>query len=151
MHIVLAEFHHIDQLVHAGLMDLLSGNDCSLQRFKPLIASLSTREQKILLYTVIGLLSKQHLPTETSSQTATREGQSKAIGGVASLVRAIVEHSATLQDDLVEWLVGVSAEAVGQVHNAHRAVMAALSSIPGLYSELALLSKFPLKSSRSSQ
>lgn len=48
-----------------------------------------------------------------------------------ALVRAIIGDVPTLHDDLVEWLVGLSANAVGQVHNAHRAVIAALSSIPG--------------------
>ena len=44
----------------------------------------------------------------------------------------------SLQDNLVEWLVGVSADAVGQANSAHRAVIVALSSIPGLCLESAL-------------
>lgn len=96
---------------------------------------LSAHEQKTLLYSIIRTLSKQHLPTETesSSRDSRREGQSKAIGGVAAFIGTIVADIPTLQDDLVEWLVGVSADAVGQVHNAHRAVIAALSSIPSEY------------------
>lgn len=99
---------------------------------------LSAHDQRTLLYSIIRILSKQHLPTEGPSQGSRREGQGKAIGGVAALVRAIVGDVSTLQDNLVEWLVGVSADAVGQVHNAHRAVTAALSSIPGKYSDSAL-------------
>ena len=119
-------------------MELLSGDHRSLQNCKSLIAKFSAREQRVLLYSTIRVLSKQQLQTVASSQHPTREGQSKAIGGVASLLGAIVGDVPALQDNLVEWLVGLSADAVGQVHNAHRAVIAALSSIPGMYSELAL-------------
>ena len=99
------------------------------------MARLSAHEQKTLLYSIIRALSKKHLPMETeiSSRGSRHEGQSKAIGGVAAFMRAIVADTPTLQDDLVEWLVGVSADAVGQVHNAHRAVTAALSSFPSEY------------------
>lgn len=87
---------------------------------------------------MIRILSKQHLPTEGQSRDSTHEGHNKAIGGVAALIRAIIEDISTLQDNIVEWLVGVSADAVGQVHLAHRAVIAALNSIPGEYWDSAL-------------
>ena len=128
----------IDQLLRAAFLNLLSGDHRSLQNCKSLIARLSAREQRTVLYSVIRVLSKQQLQTAASSQHPTREGQSKAIGGIASLLGAIVRDVPGLQENLVEWLVGLSADAVGQVHNAHRAVIAALSSIPGLYLELAL-------------
>ena len=96
------------------------------------MARLSAHEQKTLLYSEIRILAKLHMSTEDSSQYSRRDGQSKAIGGVASLLRAMVGDVPILQSSLIEWLVGLSAEAVGQVHNAHRAVIAALSSIPGL-------------------
>lgn len=122
----------VDQLLRAAFLDLLSGDHGSLRRCKSLIARLSAREQKTFLYALIRVLSKQQLQTAASSQHPTREGQSKAIGGVASLLGAIIGDVPGLQDNLVEWLVELSADAVGQVHNAHRAVIAALSSIPGL-------------------
>ena len=128
----------VDQLLRAAFLHLLSGDHRSLQRCKSLIAKLSAREQRTSLYSVIRVLSNQQLQTAALSQHPKREGQSKAIGGVASLLAAIVEDVPSLQDNLVEWLVGLSADAVGQVHNAHRAVIAALSSIPGLYLEPAL-------------
>ena len=88
------------------------------------MSTLSAHEQKTLLYSIIRILSKEYLSTE---------GPAQAIGGVAALIRAIVGVVPALQDDLVEWLVGLSADAVGQVHKAHRAVIAALSSISGGY------------------
>ena len=122
-----------DQLLRAAFSDLLSGDHRSLQDCKSLIARLSAREQRTFLYSVIRILAKQQLQTSALSKHPTREGQSKAIGGVASLLEAIVGDVPGLQDNLVEWLVGLSADAVGQVHNAHRAVIAVLSSKPGLY------------------
>ena len=97
------------------------------------MSTLSAHEQKTLLYSIIRILSKQYLSTEGPSQGWKREDQSQAIGGVAALIRAIVGVVPALQDDLVEWLVGLSADAVSQVHEAHRAVIAALSSISGGY------------------
>ena len=97
------------------------------------MARLSAREQKTLLYSIIRILSSHHLLTEGPLRDSRHEGQSKVIGGVAALITAIVGDVPTLQDDLVEWLVGISADAVGQVHNAHRAVIASLSSTPSKY------------------
>ena len=94
---------------------------------------LSPHEQKTLLFSIIRILSEMHLSTDGPTQDLRRVGQSKAIGGVAALIRAIVEDDQVLQDFLVEWLVGVFADAVGYVHIAHRAVTAALSSIAGEY------------------
>ena len=135
LHIVLTDAFEIDQLVRAGFSDLLGGDSRSLQRCKSLLARLSAHEQRSLLYSIIRILSKENLRTEVPSQHPKREGQSKAIGGIASLIRAMVRDVPILQDNLVEWLIGVSADAVGQLHNAHRAVIVALSSVPGLYSE----------------
>ena len=131
----LADSLIIDHLVQALFLDLLSGDGRSLQKYKALMAILSRHEQKTLLYSIIRILSKQQLHVEAPSQDPRRESQSRAIGGVASLLRVIVEDVPTLQDSLVEWLVGISTDAVGQAHSTHRAVIAALSSIPGLYSD----------------
>ena len=135
---MLADAFVIDQLLQAAFLDLLSGDYRSLQRCKSLIARLSAHQQRTFLYSVIRILPRKHLQRGDPSQQSKHKGQSKAVGGIASLLRAIVGDVPTLQDNLVEWLVGVSAEAVGQVHDVHRAVIAALSSIPGLYLESAL-------------
>lgn len=145
LHIVLANAFEVDQLVRAGFLDLLSGDSRSLQRCQSLLARLSAYEQRTLLYSIIRILSKQHLRTEGPSQHSMREDQNKAIGGIASLLRAIVGDVPSLQGNVEEWLIGVSADAVGQLHNAHRAVIATLSSVPGLYSESALQCVYPLK------
>ena len=92
---------------------------------------LSEHDQKTLLYSLIRSLSKQHLPTESPSSDLRIEGQSKAIGGAAALIAAIVGDAPILRDHLIEWLVGVSADAIGQVHVLHRAVTAAISIHPG--------------------
>ena len=134
----MADAFEIDQLLQTTFFDLISGGSRSLETSKSLIAKLSVHEQRIFLYSVIRILSKQHLRTDVSSQNVKDHGQKKTIGGVASLLRAIVGDVPSLQDNLVEWLVGVSADAVGQANSAHRAVIVALSSIPGLCLESAL-------------
>lgn len=126
-------FFKLDQLLQAEFFDLLSGDQHSMQRCKSLISRLSAHEQKTWMYSLVRILSKQHLLMEGPSQNLMREGQKRAVGGVASLLGAIVGDVSTLQDNLVEWLIGVSADAVGHVHNAHRAVIAAFSSIPGSF------------------
>ena len=131
LQVVLADLSQIDQLVQAEFSDLLSGENDSLQNSKTLISRLSIHDQKTLLYSLIRILSKQHLQTEVSPRDSRREGQSKAIGGVAAVIKAIVGVVPTLQDHLGEWLGGISAIAVGQGHTTHRAVIAVSSTIPG--------------------
>lgn len=104
---------------------------------------LSAHEQKTVLYSIIRILSDFPLSTNGPNQGSRRVGQSKSIGGVAALIRAIVGDVKILLDYLVEWLVGISADAVAYVHIAHRAVIAALSSIPGEYLSSALQFSYP--------
>ena len=102
------------------------------------------REQKTLLYAIIRISSEQHLHPEVTIQDSRPESQIAAVGGVAALIRAIVGDIPTLKDNLIEWLVGVSADAVSQVHNAHRAMIVALFSIPGECLDSALQCLIPL-------
>ena len=138
LQVVLADLFELDQLVQAEFSDLLSGDNDSLQNSKTLISRLSIHDQKTLLYSLIRTLSKQQLPTEGSPRDSRHEGQSKAIGGVAAVIKAIVGIVPTLQEHLGEWLGGISAIAVGQGHTTHRAVIAVSSTIPGEYLDAGL-------------
>lgn len=133
LQIVPTDRHQIDQLVRAAFSDLLGGDSRSLPRVKTLMERVSAHEQKTLLYCIIRILSEMHLFTNGPTQDLRREGQSKAVEGAAALIKAVVGDLQLLLDYLVEWLVGVSADAVAYGHVAHRAVIAALSSIPGEY------------------
>ena len=144
LQVVLADLFLIDQLVQAEFLDLLSGDNDSLQSSKALISRLSIHDQKTLLYSLIRILSKQHLQADPLPRDSRREGQSKAIGGVAAVIKAIVGVVPTLQDHLGEWLVGISATAVGQGHTTHRAVIAVSSTIPGEYLDAGLQYLYPL-------
>ena len=114
-----------------------------MPKSKKLMERLSAHEQKSLLYSIIRILSGMHLSTDGPTQDSRLVDQNKAIGGVAALIRAIVGDVQILLDYLVEWLVGVSADAVAYMHIAHRAVIAALSSIPGEYLSSALQFSYP--------
>ena len=107
-------------------MDLISGDDKSLDKYRYILAGLSAHEQKALFYSLIRALSKRHLSVSGSSQN-NGNLEAKARGGVAALLVAFTQSTPGLQDLLVDWLVGTSAEAVKYNHNTHRAVVAVLS------------------------
>ena len=115
-----------DQIVETSCMDLISGDDKYLDKYRYILAGLSAHEQKVLFYSLIRALSKRHLSVLDSSQN-NGNLEAKARGGVAALLVAFTQSTPVLQDLLVDWLVGTSAEAVNYNHNTHRAVVAALS------------------------
>ncbi len=107
-------------------MGLITGDDRSLDKYRYLLAGLSAHEQKTFFYSVIRALSKRHLSVSDSSRN-NGDLEAKARGGVAALLVAFTQSTPSVQDLLVDWLVGTSAEAVNYNHNTHRAVLAALS------------------------
>ena len=107
-------------------MSLITGDDKSLDRYQYILAGLSAHEQKTFLYSMIRALSKRHLSVSDSSQNNS-DLETKARGAVAALLVAFTQSTPSLQDLLVDWLVGTSAEAVKYSHNTHRIVVAALS------------------------
>ncbi|KAL2041371.1 hypothetical protein N7G274_005753 [Stereocaulon virgatum] len=117
---------YTDHIVQAAFSDLLNGIDRSLEKVGNVISALSTHEQKLLVYSVIRVLSKRHLYRPQSTATNEVSGD-KARGGVAALLVALIKTTQLHQDLLVDWLVGTSADAVGYCHNTHRAVILALS------------------------
>lgn len=56
-----------------------------------------------------------------------QQDDNKALGGTAALISKLVQDSEVLKDGLVDWLTGVSGDAVGQEINVRRAVVAALA------------------------
>lgn len=117
-------------------MGLITGDDRPLDKYRYILAGLSAHEQKTYFYSVIRALSKRHLSVSDSSQN-NGDLEAKARGGVAALLVALTQSTTSVQDLLVDWLVGTSAEAVKYNHNTHRAVVAALSREKGepFYSE----------------
>lgn len=107
-------------------MSLITGDDKSLDRYRNILAAISAHEQKTFFYSIIRALSKRHLSGSDSSQNNRIDG-AKARGGVAALLVAFTQSIPSVQDLLVDWLVGTAAEAVNYNHNTHRAVVAALS------------------------
>ena len=107
-------------------MSLINGDDRPLDSYRSIVGALSTHEQKTLFYSIIRVLSRKHLAGSDTSQNNGGDG-AKARGGVAALLVAFTQSIPSVQDLLVGWLVGTSAEAVNYNHNTHRAVVAALS------------------------
>lgn len=115
-----------DQLVETSCMGLITGDDRSLDKYRSILAGLSTHEQKAFFFSMIRALSKRHLSVSDSSRN-NGDLEAKARGGVAALLVAFAQNTPSVQDALVDWLVGTSAEAVNYNHNTHRVVVAALS------------------------
>ena len=115
-----------DQTVEASCMGLITGDDRSLDKYCYILAGLSAHEQKTFLYSILRALSKRHLSVSDSSQN-NRDVGTKARGGVAALLVGFTRRTPSVQDLLVDWLTGTSAEAINYNHNTHRAVVAALS------------------------
>ena len=107
-------------------MDLITGDDRSLDKYRYVLAGLSVHEQKIVFYSIIRALSKRQLFVSDPSRN-NGNLEAKARGGVAALLVAFTQGTPSVQDLLVDWLIGTSAEAVNYNHNTHRAVIAALS------------------------
>lgn len=105
----------------------MGGDETSLSDCQALIGKLPAHEQKLLLYSVIAILAKTKLASSSSDDEAKPMAMIKALGGVSSLIAALIAHRYDLQVGLTDWLIGVSASAVGQSHMIHRAVISVLS------------------------
>ncbi len=95
---------------------------------------LVAHEQTSLLHTLIDVLSKEKLWSESSSAEAKIRGEAKTLGGVAAVIATLVENTPSLQANLVEWLVSTSANAAVQTHLAHRAIIVVVASNNGWFS-----------------
>lgn len=113
--------------MQASCSDLINGNDHSIETTGNIIAILTVHEQKQLLYALIRLLSRRLSSEVDEGARSTTNSEDKAIGGMAALLVALVHDASSLQDLLISWLIGTSAEAVGQNNKAHRAIILTLS------------------------
>jgi len=101
-------------------------NEC-----RGLISRLPAHEQRTLIYTVIAVLSKRNSAFGSSIGNAEDQVELKALRGVPALITALVAHKHDLQVGLIDWLIGVSANATGQSHMTHRAVIVVVSNNNG--------------------
>jgi hypothetical protein len=109
----------------------MNGDDHSTKSFKRIMLSLAVHEQKTLLYTITRHLSSRLLSPIDNIALSKNKSEDRVVGGLATLLVAIIHDAPSLQDLLVDWLIGTSAEAAGQSHKTHRAVIAALSHDSG--------------------
>ena len=95
------------------------------------MGSLQVHEQKSWLYSLIEVLSKENLGSESGTPQRNIGVENKSFKGAAALIAAFVKTNADLQASLVDWLVGVSANAIGHTHTMHRLVIAVIVQITG--------------------
>ena len=108
------------QVVETAYSRLLSGDESLIQRYRAILVQLHAHEQKLLLYSLIRVLSTRQL-----------NDNSEYLRGAAAVISALCADSASLRDQSVGWLFGNSPEAVVHSHATRRAVVLALSSDVG--------------------
>ena len=114
--------------MEATCSSLIRGDDHLLANSLSLIRSLAVHEQKVVLFSLLRIISKRSLSEFSSDIKDEKQVEfGGAIGGAAALISNIVQDSIDLKDSLVDWLTGVSDNGIGQDHAIHRAVIAALS------------------------
>jgi len=126
----------IDRLIEEASSTLLNGEGLFLRKYQTLMYSLGSLEKKAYLYTLIRILSRRHLSHSGNEDTNKDSPNNRILSGVIALIAIFVEGNPQLQDPLVDWLTGTSADNVGQTHKTHRAVIAAVSSDRGAYSTM---------------
>jgi hypothetical protein len=94
--------------------------------------SLDLREKKIYLYSLLRVLSRRHLSSTSNDDTDKKAFEKKPLNGLAALVAGFTQGNSQLEDALVDWLAGTSADSVSQSHETHRVVLAAISSDRGV-------------------
>lgn len=106
----------------------MAGDEKNLRKYRAVISSSSSFEQKTLLYSVVRVLSQQQLSTSGNQRVEPKAAlENRAISGVAAVIAELTKDAPDLQDSLIEWLTAISSGAVGQSHNTQRAVIATLS------------------------
>ncbi|MCJ1465899.1 telomere binding protein [Pseudocyphellaria aurata] len=119
---------YTDQLVEATCSSFILGEDHLLTNSVNLVQNLGVHEQRSFLHSLLRILSKRHLENTSGGHPYEKQQDNKkALGGTAALISKLVQDSEVLQDGLVDWLTGVSGDAVGQDFNVRRAVVAALA------------------------
>lgn len=100
------------------------------------MTDLGGHEQKTVLFSLIRILAQRYLPSDYPSDSnlkiTVRGGD---LGGVAAVLKTLVNNLPDLQGYLSEWLAGISANAIGQSHFMHRAVVAVICQDIGEYIE----------------
>lgn len=112
--------------MQASCSDLVNGDETPMARTKIILGILASNEQKTLLYALIRLLSRDLSSEADNSIRSGGKYEDEAIAGVAALLAALIHEDPHLLDLMISWLIGTSAEAVGQGHRAHRAVILTL-------------------------
>jgi len=100
-----------------------------------LIGKLPALEQKAILYSFIAVLSRRIPESSSSNGKVETQVKLKALRGVSAIIAGLVAHEYDLQVGLTDWLIGVSANAIGQSHMMHRAVIVVVSNDNGRQSD----------------
>ncbi|KAK6366328.1 telomere binding protein [Exophiala oligosperma] len=94
-----------------------------------LVSSLPSHDQKSLFDTILCDLARKHLGGNLSAgEKACLDSKSPAIGGVAAMIKGLVENNILLQTHLTHWLTSATGQYLGLGLDSRRAVIASLST-----------------------
>lgn len=99
-----------------------------------LVSSLPSHDQKSLFDTILCDLARKHLGGNLSAgEKACLDSKSPAIGGVAAMIKGLVENNILLQTHLTHWLTSATGQYLGLGLDSRRAVTASLSTDKGMH------------------
>ena len=119
-------FVYVDKIVEAASLTLIDGESLFLDRYQVVMHNLGSHEKKIYFYSLIRILSKRHLSPSQTDDADWKESKRGALNGVIALIVAFLKGNPQLQDNSIEWLASTSSDSIGQSHDTHRVVIAAL-------------------------
>ena len=109
------------EFIEAAYSRLLYGEESLIPQSTAILINLAGYERRMFLYSLIRVLSFRQLDHKCGH-----------LRGAAAVLFALCVDVPSLQDQLIDWLIGTSPEAVGQSHTARRTVVLALTPMPGM-------------------
>ncbi|KAI9720016.1 MAG: hypothetical protein M1812_003142 [Candelaria pacifica] len=123
---------YVDQVVKNVYQTLLLEGESFWELFRRLLSFILSHEQRNVLYSVLRMIAKIHLPLSRSSGGALMwQGDATEVSSAAGLVSGIVldvHEKAPLKDELVAWLTGTLGGGIGEDINIRRVVIASLKT-----------------------
>ncbi|KAI9698436.1 MAG: telomere binding protein [Candelina mexicana] len=121
---------YVDQVVENVYQGLLPTGELFWVSFRCLISFMLSHEQRNVLYSMLRILPKRHLPPSRSSEDGTLwQGDAREVGSAAGLISGIVrddDEKGRLKDELVAWLTDTSGGGIGEDVGIRRAVVVSL-------------------------
>ncbi len=116
---------HLDNIIERAFSSLLAGDDSGLNNYRSLIEHLTANEQKIVLVSLIRILSRKLRRPDGGPSEEMHE--KNVVAGAAALFFRLSNGSADLRGVLIRWLTGTATSGIGHGIGVCRAVIASIA------------------------